>query len=100
MKLRNGFVSNSSSSSFILQKKDLTPLQIYLIYHHLEIGRILEMDCSENEYNRWSMMGITNENSPVIYFETPMNNFDMVEFLKKIGVTADVIPPDAEEEYG
>lgn len=99
MKLRNGFVSNSSSSSFILQKKYLTPIQIYAIENHIEIGRALGMEGC-NPYNRWSMVGLTNKKSEVIHLSTSMNNFSMLEFLKKIGVPDEAIPSDAGEEYG
>jgi hypothetical protein len=36
MKLRLGFVSNSSASSFIVSKKNLSEKQIYMINHQLE----------------------------------------------------------------
>jgi len=34
LKLRLGFITNSSSSSFTINKKDLTSLQIILIEEH------------------------------------------------------------------
>jgi enolase len=36
MKIRTGFVSNSSSSSYIISKKNLTEEQIYMIKNHVE----------------------------------------------------------------
>ena len=41
MKLRNGFISNSSSSSFIIQKKGLTEGQIEAIRRHKEYAQIV-----------------------------------------------------------
>jgi len=36
MKIRSGFVSNSSSSSYIIQKKNLTDEQIDMIHNHVD----------------------------------------------------------------
>ena len=45
MKIRNGFVSNSSSSSFIINKENLTPNQIERIKNHIEVDVKQGMMC-------------------------------------------------------
>ena len=46
MKLRTGFVTNSSSSSFTIAKSNLTADQIDKIKNHIEAAKELEMDDS------------------------------------------------------
>lgn len=79
MKIRQDFVTNSSSSSFILSKKRLTEKQILAIKHHREIAERMGMynyDCS------WRI----EENDDFIGGYTGMDNFSMYDFLDKIGV--------------
>ena len=96
MKFREGFVSNSSSSSFVLKKKDLKKFQICAIKHHLEFGKLLGVEYTDHECNRWSMHGIKDKNCKTITLSTSMTNFDMREFLKKIGVPDEVVPEEEE----
>jgi len=44
MKLRNGFVSNSSCSSFVVCARDLTDTQIAAIYKHCDIAVLMTMN--------------------------------------------------------
>lgn len=49
MKKRYGFVSNSSSSSFIIEKKDLSDFQIYQIKLFREALKKVGEDCRVEE---------------------------------------------------
>jgi hypothetical protein len=79
MKSRMGWVSNSSSSSFIIKKEHLTDFQIEKIYNHGEEGEKLGLDYAKEV---WSI----EDGEDHLGFSTWMNNFDMKNFLTLIGV--------------
>jgi hypothetical protein len=76
MKKRYGFVSNSSSSSFIIRKKFLTEEQINLIKNHSTCGE---------PYAKEYPWDIIEEDDHLEAF-TSMDNFDLWAYLYKIGV--------------
>lgn len=90
MKVRNGFVSNSSSSSFMILKNNLTEEQIEKIKNHIDVVSKKRKYFDEihffDEDDAWTI----TESELCIAGQVWMDNFDMRCFLSKIGV---------EEEY-
>jgi len=88
MKIRMGFVSNSSSSSFVVSKRVLSEEQITAIGNHIEYSSKNFPQISwadENQY--WNI----DETDEQIRMYTGMDNFDMKEFLLALGVKEDDI---------
>ncbi len=81
MKTRQGFVSNSSSSSFIIQKKDLTVEQYAAIKNHATVAAELFPDL-DSPGDAWSI----SEDKETLRGFTHMNNFDMHDFMSRMGV--------------
>ena len=79
MKIRNGFVSNSSSSSFVVSKNDITAMQLTLIKNHSKEGAKYGIQYPEDE---WSIY----ETDESLEGYTSMDNFDMESFMRRIGV--------------
>lgn len=79
MKVREDFVTNSSSSSFIINKRHLDADQLEAIRRHDEIGEALGLEYATE---RWCI----EENNKYIGGHTSMDNFDMYEFLEQIDV--------------
>lgn len=81
MKIRIGFVSNSSSSSFIISKAALTATQIYVIKNHIKIGEMLGMENAVKE-EEWNI----TETNQDIKGETDMNNFNLHRLMIEVGI--------------
>ena len=93
MKVRNGLVSNSSSSSFVISKDDINVAQIYAIHDHMKIGKKMGIYSSWREkdsYDEWKI----DESFREIKGSTGMDNFDMDTFFRKIGVSEDKVKWD------
>lgn len=80
MKVRNGFVSNSSSSSFVIPLDMLCDCKIESIYNHIEEASkhasYYDFDCVDDG-DAWS---ITQDEFYLTGY-TMMDNFDMHTFL-------------------
>jgi hypothetical protein len=86
MKIRTGFVSNSSSSSFTINRYCLSQRQIDQIKDHIEVSKTLtcasQFGWCNRKHDAWSIY--VDDDSVSGY--TTMDNFDMYHFLRQIGV--------------
>lgn len=80
MKIRTDFVTNSSSSSFIISKRFLDNDQLEAIRNHYCLAKKLNLEIER--FDQWNI----DEDSEFITGYTHMDNFDMNEFLQKIEV--------------
>lgn len=93
MKIRSGFVSNSSSSSFVIFKDKLTEEQINKIKDHYNISKMMCEQGTRIEYfysyeDCWDI----NETNLTIEGYTPMDNFSMYSYLIEfLGVNPELI---------
>lgn len=91
MKIRQGFVSNSSSASFVLKMGDLTDEQVKIIEESLiKINtrsdiEFYDMCCINDRWTCFKQPGI-------IRGDTWMDNGDLEAWFKKLGI--------AKENYG
>ena len=86
MKFRSGFVSNSSSSSFVIKLEDITAKQLKQIESHILVAKKLGMSFC-HPYDAWYVETSTD----TINGSITMDNFNMAEFLNLIGVPDEVI---------
>ncbi len=84
MKTRNGFVSNSSSSSFMIRKSDLTEEQMEGIRSH---GQSQYFKQHGSEGDEWDI----TENELTICGYTFMDNFCMSEYMQNLGISPSVV---------
>lgn len=105
MKTRQGFVSNSSSSSFVIDKKNLTNKQVKLIKSHMLKAEKFGVKLSSryytiNERDAWEITEQQDEDgNDILVGFTWMDNFPMGEFFEAIGVPNSVVKWEGNSQW-
>ena len=87
MKVRYGFVSNSSSSSFVLNKAMCTDEQLEAVRDHVNYAEKHFFDFDDDWWE------ITEKDSEIRGF-TWMDNFDMERFMERLGIPGEAVEFD------
>jgi hypothetical protein len=101
MKLRIGFVSNSSSSSFVLDKSKLTAIQCDWIKNPTDAIKMIEKMDGIDAYARFGDIACAADWNVVEYVKTIsgstwMDNFDYIEFINYIGASKAFIKKESD----
>ena len=95
MKIRNGFVSNSSSSSFMIDLTKVTPEQRKKILNiEKEIKKMLEAgECEDwGSFDPWMIWdSACNDNSICFYCGRDEEGYPFDEFMEAIGISKEAI---------
>ncbi len=89
MKIRRGFISNSSSSSFIIPRSCVSDYQLEKIKNHIEESEKTFLVC-DNCYDNHDAWSISDDDYKV-EGDTGMDNFPMDRFLSEIGIPSEKI---------
>lgn len=89
MRQRAGFVSNSSSASFILDMIKMSDLQIYAMRHREEVAANLNF--GETDIMDIADWQINDDDGRFLKGCTDMDNLAMDKFFKAIGLSHDAI---------
>ena len=86
MKYKIGFISNSSSSSFVIDINNITLKQYWRLINYSQAAPKIELKC-----DKWDMGWIITLSERSVVGSTSMDDFDMYAFLCKIGIPNDSI---------
>ena len=86
MKIRNGFVSNSSSSSFIIAMNKISDRQLNAIHNHGKIRQDLPQELKDIFDLEFDDSWEISKKQEYLTGSTMMDNFNMAGFLKMIGI--------------
>lgn len=90
MKIRRGLVSNSSSSSFVIKKSNLTDSQLWAVYNHGIVTEWIEDLESEKQGEFYDLSHIDEwdiyEIDDKIILSTNMDNLPLPQIFEDIGI--------------